>query len=192
MCPCITAELEIWRWQFFISSHIFHLALIHLYEDTYVQSNFATMLFCFWIKKHFPLQDDQFFQALLSLKNNLFHVSSACVLSSFSTLLCFFISISPIFFSFASFSSLIALVNYFYQYTIIIYYYSPIGHQQHSKSVIPPFIFLLLVTSGGMASLHLCPATVNHNLQVLSVWGEILSVFMRRKAFCLNLRTLRT
>lgn len=76
-------------------------------------------------------------------------VSSALFLPYCAFLFLFFLNF---FFPSTSLSILIALVTYCNQYTTIIHYYSPIRHQQHSKSFILPFLFLLLVTSEGMAS----------------------------------------
>lgn len=113
---CVPVSLESWKFgdDNFLFLLIFFILLPFISMRIHV-FNLILLPCCFAFESmvYFPLQDDKFFQAPLSLKNNLFHVSSACVLSSFSILLCFLVSIylQFFFFAFTSLSSLIALVN---------------------------------------------------------------------------------
>lgn len=100
------------------TSHIFYFTSIYLYKDTYIQSNFATIFFSFWITGLFFTPVWSILSSTLAPKNNLFNFSSAYILSSFSVssfLLC--INFSSFFFSLhhssGSFPMLISTINMF-------------------------------------------------------------------------------
>lgn len=119
---CFPTSLQGWQFKydsFLVTFSVFHQFIsirIHIFNLILLPYSFA-----FESVVYFSLQYDQFCQAHLPLKNNLFHFSSAYILSSFSVssfLVCIYFS-SFFFFFFCIISS----VNQYYQYAFIHYYF---------------------------------------------------------------------
>lgn len=78
---CFPVSLESWKFE--DDSFLFLLTFFILLPFISMRIHMLNLIFlphsfAFESMVYFSLQDDQFFQALLSLKNNLFCVSSAC------------------------------------------------------------------------------------------------------------------
>lgn len=112
---CFPTSLQGWQFKydsFLVTFSVFHQFIsirIHIFNLILLPYSFA-----FESVVYFSLQYDQFCQAHLPLKNNLFHFSSAYILSSFSVssfLVCIYFS--SFFFSFfsASYPLLISTIS---------------------------------------------------------------------------------
>lgn len=114
--PFLCFPTSLWGWQLKDDNFLLTFSILLPFISIRIHIfNLILLLhfFTFESMVYFSLQDDQFCQALLSLKNNLFHFSSAYFLSAFSVpsfLLCIYFS-SIFFFLHHSSASYPTLIN---------------------------------------------------------------------------------